>query len=300
MRSSGARLANNSLVRRKRWLTWFAILSYKSKSTGPVKSGECGFGMNHKRNRPRTKSSEPRTEKSGKSRTGGRPDRVATVLKQLTHEIISGQFAPGTALPPEGELAKSHGVSRTVIREAMRGLRAHGLVEMSQGKPARVRPPDPKAAIASLEMLLRRNRASLLNLMEVRRPLESEIAALAAERANDEHLRQLEHTIHELAAASTSEQRIEADVKFHRVLGEATGNPVFVLLLETLAGFLRESRQKTLAHSGVDLALQGHRAVLEAVCSRDSNKAREAMLEHLRRAARDLHQLRTKATQRRP
>lgn len=257
----------------------------------PVKSG---LGMNEKRNQHRTKTKERRIEESGKSGTAGQPDMVATVLDQLINEIISGQFAPGTALPAEGELAKSHGVSRTVIREAMRCLRAQELVEMSQGRPARIRPPDPKAAIASLEMLLRRNRASLLNLVEVRRPLESEIAALAAERANDEHLRQLEQAIHELAAAPTSQQRIEADVKFHRILGEATGNPVFVLLLETLAGFLRESREKTLAYSGVDLALQGHRAVFEAVRSRDGDKAREAMLEHLRLAARDLHQLRTK------
>jgi len=219
---------------------------------------------------------------------------VATVLSQLTDQIVSGRFGPGAALPPEGELAKTHGVSRTVIREAMRGLRAHGLVEMSRGRPARVRPPDPQAAIASLEMLLRRNRASLLNLVEVRRPLESEIAALASERANDEHLRQLERAIHELAAASTSRERIEADMKFHRILGEATGNPVFVLLLETLAGFLFESRQKTLAYSGVDLALRGHRAVFEAVRSRDSDRARGAMLEHLHLAARDLRQLRTK------
>ncbi len=264
-----------------------------------VKSGKSGFGMNEKRNQHRAKTKERRTKPPGKSGTAGQPDMVATVLDQLTDEIVSGDFAPGTALPPEGELANSHGVSRTVIREAMRSLRAHGLVEMSQGKPARVRPPDPKAAIASLEMLLRRNRASLLNLVEVRRPLESEIAALAAERANDEHLRQLEHAIHELAAAPTLEQRIEADVKFHRILGEATGNPVFVLLLETLAGFMRESREKTLAYSGVEVALKGHRAVFEAVRLRDSDKAREAMLEHLRLATSDLQEVRATATGRR-
>jgi len=148
-----------------------------------------------------------------------------------------------------------------------------------------------------LEMLLRRNRASLLHLVEVRRPLESEIAALAAQRANAEHLRQLEQTMHELAGARTLDQRIEADVEFHRVLGEATGNPVFVLLLETLTGFLRESREKTLAYSGMELALEGHRAVFQAVRARDSGKAREAMQEHLRLAARDLHQIRARVTQ---
>ena len=250
--------------------------------------------MNQKRSRRSMKSSEPIAEESGQSQRDGRPDRVATVLKQLTHEIIAGRFNSGAALPPEGELAKSHDVSRTVIREAMRSLRAQGLVEMSQGRPARVRPPDPEAVVASLEVLLRRNRATLLHLVEVRRPLESEIAALAAERANDEHLRQLERTVHDLAAASDLEDRIEADVRFHSILAEATGNPVFVLLLETLAGFLRESRQKTLAYSGLEIALQGHRAVYQAVRSRNPSKAREAMEEHLRLATRDLNQLRAK------
>jgi GntR family transcriptional repressor for pyruvate dehydrogenase complex len=228
--------------------------------------------------------------------TAEKPDMVATILERLIGDIVSGQFAPGMALPAEGELATTHGVSRTVIREAMRGLRAHSMVEMSRGKPARVRPPDPKAAIASLEMLLRRNRASSLHLVEVRRPLESEIAALAAKRANDVHLQQLENSINELAAGLTLKQRIDADLKFHRILGEATGNPVFVLLLETLAGFLRESREKTFAVSGVEMALMGHRAIFKAVRSRDSDKAREAMLEHLSLAADDLRELGGKVT----
>jgi len=219
------------------------------------------------------------------------PDMVATVLDRLTEHIVQGDFDANGLLPSEGELAKSFGVSRTVIRETMRSLRAQGLVEVSQGRAPRVKPPDSKATVASLRLLLRRNKATLLHLVEVRRPVEGEIAALAAERANDEHLRQLQRAVHDLAAASQLEARIEADVRFHRILGEATGNPVFVLLLETLAEFLRESRQKTMAYSGVELALPGHRAILEAVRGRDPVKARAAMEEHLGLAARDLQNM---------
>jgi GntR family transcriptional regulator, transcriptional repressor for pyruvate dehydrogenase complex len=223
--------------------------------------------------------------------TADAPDRVAAVLARLTERILAGDFEPYGLLPPEGELAKSYRVSRTVVREAMRTLRAQGLVEMSRGRRPRVKAPDAQAAISSLEMLLRRNRASLLHLVEVRRPFESEIAALAAERATAEHIRQLERAVHDLAGARTLNQRIEADVRFHRVLAEATGNPVFVLLLETLSGFQRESREKTLAYSGMEIAMRGHRVIFEAVRARDSGKARHAMQEHLRLAARDLHQL---------
>jgi GntR family transcriptional regulator, transcriptional repressor for pyruvate dehydrogenase complex len=225
---------------------------------------------------------------------------VVAVLESLTEHIVEGDFEASGQLPSEGELATSFGVSRTVVREAMRSLRAQGLVEVSQGRAPRVKPPDSQPAVASLRLLLRRNRATLLHLVEVRQPMEGEIAALAARRANDEHLRQLERAIHDLTAAGEMAARIEADVRFHRLLAEATGNPVFVLLLETLAEFLGESRQKTLAYSGVDLALSGHRAVLAAVRSRDEARARQAMQDHLRLAARDLQSVSAQKESRTP
>jgi DNA-binding FadR family transcriptional regulator len=230
---------------------------------------------------------------NGLSRVKG-PDQsllADTVLSRLTEHIVMGDFGTSGLLPSQGELAASFGVSRTVIREAMRGLCAQGLVDISQGRAPRVKPPDSKATVASLRLLLRRNKATLLHLVEVRQPVEGEIAALAAERANDEHLRQLERAVHDLATASQLEARIEADVRFHRILAEATGNPVFVLLLETLAEFMHESRQKTLVYSGVEQAFAGHRAIFEAVRNHDSAKAREVMQEHLRLAARDLQNL---------
>jgi GntR family transcriptional repressor for pyruvate dehydrogenase complex len=217
-----------------------------------------------------------------------RPDMVAEVLSRLSERILSGGFDPDGVLPPEGALAQSFGVSRTVIREAMRTLRSQGLVEVSQGRAPRVKPADARTVIASLDLLLRRGAGTLLHLVEARRPLEGEIAALAADRATSDHLAGLEAAIDQLVAAGTQAQRVEADVQFHRVLAESTGNPVFGLLLETLAGLLRESRRQTIAQSGVEMALAGHRAVLEAVRRKDAASARQAMLEHLVLAERDL------------
>ena len=240
---------------------------------------------------PAFKPASPRVARGALVNSAQAPDMVATLLSRLTERIVHGEFDANGQLPSEGELAKSFGMSRTVVREAMRSLRAQGLVEVSQGRAPRVKPADSKATVASLRLLLRRNKATFLHLVEVRHPLEGEIAALAAERANDEHLRQLERAVHDLAAASPLEAGIEADVRFHRILAEATGNPVFVLLLETLADLLRESRQKTLVYSGLEQALAGHRAILEAVRKCDPVKAREAMQQHLRLAARDLQSL---------
>ena len=217
-----------------------------------------------------------------------RPDMVAAVLEQLGEQIMNGGFGPDGVLPPEGTLAETFGVSRTVIREAMRTLRAQGLVEVSQGRAPRVKPAGPEAAIASLELLLRRSEGSLLHLLEARRPIESEIARLAAERATPEQIEQLEQENLRLRQASSLDERVEADVQFHRLLAESAGNPVFGLLLETIAGLLRESRRQTIAQSGIEIAAAGHTAILEAVRRHDGNRAKDAMLEHLQLAERDL------------
>lgn len=218
----------------------------------------------------------------------GREDRVSEVLRQLSDQITAGAFGHDGALPPEGSLAETFGVSRTVVREAMRILRAQGLVEVSQGKPPRVKPADPQATIASLTLLLRRSEGTLLHLVEARRPLESEIALLAAERAGPADFDRLQETIDRLSTVRTLDERVRADVEFHRILAETSGNPVFCLLLETISGLLCESRRRTLTQSGSEIAAVGHRAVLAALRRRDGAAAKSAMLEHLTLAERDL------------
>lgn len=220
--------------------------------------------------------------------TINRPDRVSEVLEQLSDQITAGAFGQDGTLPAEGALAETFRVSRTVVREAMRMLRAQGLVEVSQGKPPRVKPADPQATIASLTLLLRRSEGTLLHLVEARRPLESEIALLAAERAGPDDFDRLQETIDRLTTVGTLDERVQADVEFHRILAETSANPVFCLLLETISGLLCESRRRTLTQSGSEIAAAGHRAVLAALRRRDGAAAKSAMLEHLKLAERDL------------
>jgi GntR family transcriptional regulator, transcriptional repressor for pyruvate dehydrogenase complex len=215
---------------------------------------------------------------------------VAEVVGRLKAHILSGQMPADSPLPAEGKLAESFRVSRTVIREAMRILSAQGLVEISQGKRARIKPADPAATIASLDALLSRSPGSLAHLTEVRRPLEIEIAGLAAERGSAEQLAALERANDELASATSLEAAVEADVRFHRLLAEATGNPIFALMLETIAQLLKESRRRTIATSGQQLALEEHRRILATVKLRDPQAAREAMAFHLSLVKRDLSQ----------
>jgi GntR family transcriptional repressor for pyruvate dehydrogenase complex len=193
------------------------------------------------------------------------------ILKQGDHDL----------LPSQGELAAALGVSRTVLREAMKHLEAEGLIEIAQGRRIRVKPAGPQASMRTLDAMLRRSDGSLAQLLEVRRPLEGEIAALAAERIRPEELQTLEAALIELRALKTLDRRVDADLLFHRTLAEATRNPVFPLLLDTLAGLLRASRYASIGTHGVAAAVEGHQEILDAVKARNPKAAREAMLRHL-------------------
>ena len=217
-----------------------------------------------------------------------RVNLVQTVVEQLRGQILEQRFGPEVELPPEGNLCEAFCVSRTVIREAMRTLRAQGLVEVSQGRPPRVKRADPQVTIDSLDALLRQSQVSLLHLVEARRPLEAEIAALAAQRATAMQIATLQEAITVQVAATSLKQQIEADVRFHDLLAEASGNPVFAMLLRTLVSLLRQSREKTISRTGKERALVGHRAILDAVGRHKPDKARAAMLDHLAMAEQDL------------
>lgn len=213
---------------------------------------------------------------------------VEETALRLEQSIVSGEFAADQQLPPEGRLAEVLGVSRTVVREAMRILDAHGMVEVSQGRPAKVKPADPQNVSKALGTFLQRGGHPLLHLVEVRRPLEGEIAALAATRASAEQIAALIEANEQLVGLKSMDAQVEADVHFHNLLAESTGNPVFVLLLQTLVELTRYSRRETLAQTGVSVAAAEHREILEAVREKDPEGARQAMLRHLGRAEHDL------------
>ena len=217
-----------------------------------------------------------------------RPALVEQVAEQLRERIMGGEFPPGASLPPENTLASTLGVSRTVIREAMQNLRSQGLVEVSQGRPPRVREVGSDTVARGLETLVRRSQATLADLLEVRRPLEGEIAALAAARATAEQVAGMQEQIDALLAAGDLQGRIAADVRFHGLLAGASGNPLFGLLLATVAGPLSESRRRTISRTGARRAADGHARILARVRARDPEGARREMLTHLEMAGHDL------------
>ena len=208
--------------------------------------------------------------------------------EQLRSKILVGEFRSGDELPPEGTLAEMLDVSRTVIREVLRILRAQGLVEVAQGRTPRVQPADPQAAVDSLTALLRGGGNSVLQLLEVRRPLEAAIAHHAAHRATAEQIAAMREAIDDQVRSVRREDQVAADMRFHALLAEATGNAIFQMFMGTIWELLKTSIQTTLSKTGVERAAVGHRNVLEAIERRDAAAAEREMRAHLISAEEDL------------
>ena len=210
-------------------------------------------------------------------------DRLAA---RLAEQIESGLLQPGDQLPTEQQLALAHGVSRTVVREAVHQLKSKALVTSRQGSGVFVAARPVNLPLAFDPSVLDSVQA-VVHVVEVRRVLEGEIAALAAQRATRAQIAALRRALKAIdAAAAAGHDGVAEDLAFHRVIGEATGNPQFRLLLGFLEQYLREGMRITRGNEArrVDFmaAVQTeHRAIFEAIAARDPVAARHHATEHL-------------------
>jgi GntR family transcriptional repressor for pyruvate dehydrogenase complex len=205
------------------------------------------------------------------------------VAEQIQNRILDGSLKPGDKLPPEHALADEFGVSRTVVREAIQSLRSRGLLQVVHGSGVYVLEPQADTIVEALSTLFQFRGASFDALHEVREILEIEIAGLAAKRASEEDRAELLNSLSSMEACGSVREYVELDLLFHGILARATGNEVFLLLLEPLIDYLRQSRLRaTRTSGGVEKSFQGHRAICECVGSGDVNAARAAMREHLK------------------
>jgi GntR family transcriptional repressor for pyruvate dehydrogenase complex len=226
----------------------------------------------------------------------GRGAVVDGVIERL-EELIFSRLEPGETLPSEGQLAEALGVSRLSVREATRALEARGLLEISKGRRPRVAAPNGSLVGDFFKSAVRRDPRALLDLLEVRRALEVHIAALAARRASQRHVADLDLSINAMRAA---EQEFEAfhtaDVRFHENLAAASGNELLVFLIEAFADPLRASRHRSFAgHQArgghVDDVIQQHQTILDAIKARNPKQAAQAMRDHLQQTEQDLRTL---------
>ncbi|WP_116083421.1 FadR/GntR family transcriptional regulator [Tropicimonas sp. IMCC34011] len=211
---------------------------------------------------------------------------VGSLVDALRAEIADGTFEPGDKLPSEARLTERFGVSRTVVREAIAGLRADGLVAPRQGAGVFVlEPPEVTTPfhLADYERI-----SSVIEMLELRVAVEMEAASLAAVRRSP----QQEEAIFEAAAllprhAKEGRPTKEADLAFHLAVADATNNPRFREFLEVLGLSMIPRAALTIGDAPsppdyIDLLSAEHSSIAEAISAGDSEAARGAAQAHLR------------------
>lgn len=200
--------------------------------------------------------------------------------------IASGEYPPGSRLPPERQLAEQFGMSRPTVREAIIALEAKGMVTVKTGSGVYVL--EQVRSSSGLGTVV-----SPFELIEARVLIEGEAAALAAGMITDEELVELKNALEDMAG--DTEASTVADRKFHSVISAATQNRAFSSIIEELWDAQESLDHIRQAHQAVcmkdnQVRLDEHTAIYEALENRDSQAARVAMRSHFSRMLTALHE----------
>ncbi len=205
------------------------------------------------------------------------------VVDHVRQLVASGELKPGDRLPPERELARSLRISRSSLRAGIGFLSAMGVLKSRHGAGTFVSSGPPALDSSSLTVLGALHRFQPMQMFEARLVIEAAVAALAADRASNDHLAELAEEVAEMyASIDDPQQYLIHDIRFHRTIARASGNPILGALMETITANLYETRRATVGNS-VDLkeSAEMHREIYRAIRSRNSQAARHAMEQHL-------------------
>ena len=204
------------------------------------------------------------------------------VAEMMLDTILSNRLKVGDRLPSERELGEQFGVSRTVIREAVRALVAKRVIEVRSGSGLRVAAVDADSVRESMSLFLRGGAIDFDKVNEVRSLLEVHIAGLAAERRTEDDLAGLSE-IHDQMKREADDVLAAArdDLEFHRRIAQATRNELFLVLMDSIGTALIDIRRENLGSGSTPLTLGQHEEILERITARDPAGARAAMAAHL-------------------
>lgn len=219
-------------------------------------------------------------------RSGYLPDLIAS---EILSRVTSGALRPNDRLPPEQELAESFGVSRNVVREAIARLRSDGVIDTKPGRGAVVLPPDARATFR-VDMTQLAKGECLESLFELRALLEIDAAGISANRRTADDITAMQQAIDEMTGQHEfDEQRLEADAKFHRAIGASTQNDYLASIIGYISGRLKETTRATgkvyEKDDLLEVTIQEHQRVLDAIEQQDSDAAQAAMANHIKGAA---------------
>lgn len=210
------------------------------------------------------------------------------LVRELSRRIARGELKPGDKLPSEQHLIASFKVSRTVVREAISSLKAEGLVSTRQGVGAFVlqRHPTPPFRVNHVSFTTLKQ---VIDVLELRIGVEAEAAALAAERRSERDLEAMRFALDRMTRdIEDARDAVEPDLDFHRCVAEATSNPHYTQLFNSLGTMLiPRTRVETFKFHADEpaaylrLVNEEHESIFDAIRNRDAEAARQAMRRHL-------------------
>lgn len=218
-------------------------------------------------------------------------------VDHLGAALVAGRYAVGSSLPPEPMLCAELGVSRTVVREAVKSLVAKGLITTGPKVGTRVQAPehwnwfDPDVVVWQTQAGL--SPEFLRDLQDLRRVVEPAAMRLAAERATAADIREIEQSFAGMKdAVEKGGDYVTHDLRFHQGLLKASRNRMLVQMSKVLGALLRTSFEiSTRRKNGPALSLPMHRAVLDAVIAHDADAAEKAIRVLIEGARQDIEEV---------
>jgi GntR family transcriptional regulator, transcriptional repressor for pyruvate dehydrogenase complex len=212
-----------------------------------------------------------------------RRNKVYEEVAQQIERLILKKLRPGDKLPSERELAEMLKVSRSSIRDAIRGLELMGMVEPRQGAGTIVREISSDSLINPFANALKRRRESVSELLDFRKMLEPPLAARAATHVSADEISEMEEILQRQEAKQVQgESAVAEDAEFHYSIALASGNSVVLKVLDILMDLLRDTRERSLQVEGrPQKSIAGHRRILAAIKRHDAEGAKSAMRRHI-------------------
>jgi GntR family transcriptional regulator, transcriptional repressor for pyruvate dehydrogenase complex len=208
------------------------------------------------------------------------------VVNHIREKIEDGTLQPGDKIPPEREFARKLKISRASLRTGIGYLAAMGVMKVRHGVGTFVADGPPEIGKSSIGLLGALHGFKPWQMFEARMLLESNLAALAADRGKEEHFTALAEEVAEMyATINDPVEYLIHDIRFHRTIAQASGNPILAALMETITTALYDERRKTVELSR-DLkdSAEKHREIYRAIRARNAPEARKVMESHLQLA----------------
>lgn len=204
------------------------------------------------------------------------------VVEQIKESIEKEKFLPGDRLPSEREMSEQLSISRSVIREAMSILQTSNIIDVRPGSGVFLKKNTKEQLLNKMNKVLIPGNLNLIALLEVRQGLEAQSAYLAAMRATETDIQEIHSALINLETA-VADQKIAAieDLDFHLAIGKASKNKVLIDLLNLISDSfletLEETRSKLMEHNKVNVFINEHREIYNAIVAGEAEKARELM-----------------------